>query len=84
MSIIGVIEAVGIVVVGVMGVALKAVSVLMIAAAALLFYLTKFSGWNALSVILTAAGMFWLPELVGILLGGLVLLQRKIADSLLC
>ena len=34
-------------------------------------------------VILTATALFWLPELAGILLAGLVLLQRKIADSLL-
>ena len=38
---------------------------------------------KAAAVILTATALFWLPELAGVLLAGLVLLQRKIADTFL-
>jgi len=53
------------------------------AAAGVLFFCTSFSGGNAVIVILTATALFWLPELAGVLLAGLVLLQRKIADTFL-
>ena len=46
-------------------------------------FCTSFSGGNAVIVILTATALFWLPELAGVLLAGLVLLQRKIADTFL-
>jgi hypothetical protein len=48
-----------------------------------LFFCTLFSGGDAVIVVLTATALFWLPEFAGILLAGLVLLQREIADSLL-
>ena len=35
------------------------------------------------AVILMATALFWLPELAGVLLAGLIFLQRKIADTLL-
>ena len=57
--------------------------IVMTAAAGVLFFCTSFSGGNAVIVILTATALFWLPELAGVLLAGLVLLQRKIADTFL-
>ena len=69
--------------VGVGGVLAKALAIVMTAAAGVLFFCTSFSGGNAVIVILTATALFWLPELAGVLLAGLVLLQRKIADTFL-
>ena len=69
--------------VGVGGVLAKALAIVMTVAAGVLFFCTSFSGGNAVIVILTATALFWLPELAGVLLAGLVLLQRKIADTFL-
>ena len=60
---------------------LKAVSVLMFAAAGILFFFTDFSGLNAVVVALTSAVMFWLPELFVLVLVGLAFLQGRIADA---
>ena len=80
---IGVIQAAALILVGVGGVLAKALAIVMTAAAGVLFFCTSFSGGSAVIVILTATALFWLPELAGVLLAGLVLLQRKIADTLL-
>ena len=80
---IGVIQAAALILVGVGGVLAKALAIVMTAAAGVLFFCTSFSGGNAVIVILTATALFWLPELAGVLLAGLVLLQRKIADTFL-
>ena len=79
-AVIGVIQAVGTMLVGVGGIVLKAVSVLMFAAAGILFLFTEFSGLNAVIVALMSAVMFWLPELIALLLVGLEFLQGRIAD----
>ena len=83
MAALGVIQAVALILVGVGGVIAKALAIVMTAAAGLLFFCTSFSGGYAVIVILTATDLFWLPELAGVLLAGLVLLQRKITDTLL-
>ena len=83
MATIGVIQAAALVLAGVGGVLAKTLAIVMTAAAGLLFFCTSFSRGNAVIVILTATALFWLPEIAGVLLAGLVLLQRKIADSLL-
>ena len=83
MTVIGVIQAAALILVGVGGVLAKALAIIMTAAVGWLFFCTSFSGGNAVIVILTATALFWLPEFPGILLAGLALLQRKIADSLL-
>ncbi len=82
-SAIGVIQAAALILVGVGGVLAKVLAIVMTAAAGVLFFCTSFSGGNAVIVILTATALFWLPELAGVLLTGLVLLQRKIADTFL-
>ena len=83
MTVIGVIQAAALILVGVGGVLAKALAIIMTAAVGWLFFCTSFSGGNAVIVILTATALFWLPEFAGILLAGLASLQRKIADSLL-
>lgn len=83
MAAIGAVQAAALILVGVGGVLAKALAIIMTAAAGLLFFCTSFSGGNTVIVILTATALFWLPELAGVLLAGMVLLQRKIADSLL-
>ena len=80
-AVLGVIQAVGTILVGVGGIVLKAVSVLMFAAAGILFFFTDFSGLNAVVVALTSAVMFWLPELFVLVLVGLAFLQGRIADA---
>ena len=80
---IGVIQAAALILVGVGGVLAKALAIVMTAAAGVLFFCTSFSGGNAVIVILTATALFWLPELAGVLLAGLIFLQRKIADTFL-
>ena len=80
-ALIGVVQAAGTLLVGVGGIILKAVSVLMIAAAGILFFFAEYSGMNTLIVVLTAGIMFWLPELFALVLVGLAFLQGRIADS---
>ncbi len=80
-AVLGVIQAVGTILVGVGGIVLKAVSVLMFAAAGILFFFADFSGLNAVVVALTSAVMFWLPELLALVLVGLAFLQGRIADA---
>ena len=80
-AVIGVIQAIGTILVGVGGVVLKAASVLMFAAAGILFLFTDFSGINAMIVGLTSAGMFWLPEVLALVLVGLTFLQGRIVDA---
>ena len=80
-ALIGVLQAVGTLLVGIGGVVLKAAAVLMFGAAGLLFFISDFSGLNALVVILLSTVMFWLPELFALMLVGLAFLQGKIADT---
>ena len=80
-AMIGVLQAVGTLLVGIGGVVLKAAAVLMFGAAGLLFFISDFSGLNALVVILLSTVMFWLPELFALMLVGLAFLQGKIADT---
>ena len=80
MTLIGVIQAVITVFVGIGGLVLKALAVMLFGAAGILFFFADLPGMTALIVILTATGIFWVPELIGLLLVGTVFLQNKIAD----
>ena len=80
-AVIGVLQAVGTLFGGIGAIVLKAAAVLMFGAAALLFFISDFSGLNALVVILLSTVMFWLPELFTLVLVGLAFLQGKIADT---
>ncbi len=82
MILTGILQAVGVLLVGIGGVFLKAFAVILFAGAVLMCFLTSFSGWNAMIVILTATFMFWLPEAAGVFLGCIVFLQRRIAELL--
>ena len=62
------------------GLVLKALAVMMFGTAGILFFFADLPGMTALIVILTATGIFWVPELIGQLLVGTVFLQNKIAD----
>jgi len=79
---IGVIQAVGTIFVGISAVVLKPVAVLMIAAAALLAILAQFPWKDALPVFAVAAVTFWLPEIAALLLVALTVIQGKIAGDL--
>ena len=81
-ALIGVIQAVGTIFVGIGAVVLKPVAILMIAAACLLAILAQFPWKNALPVFAISTVLFWLPELVALLLVALAAVQGKIAAEL--
>ena len=74
------IQAVGAMLIGVGMVVLKSVSTLMVTAGIILFATGSLSGSNLLSVILVSVLLFWLPDLMKLVLIGLAFLQGKIAD----
>ena len=80
-AVIGVLQAVGTLLVGIGAIVLKVAAVLMFGAAGLLFFISDFSGMNTLTVILISTCMFWLPELFALVLVWLAFLQRRIADT---
>ena len=80
-TVIGVIQAVGTLIVGVGVMVIKGAAILMFGASGLLFFISDFSGMNTLAVILISAVMFWLPELFALVLVGLAFLQGRIADA---
>lgn len=82
MILTGVFQTVSVLLVGIGGAFLKAVAALLVVGAVLMCFLTSFSGWNAMIVILTATVIFWLPEVVGVFLGCIVFLQRRFLDFL--
>ena len=81
-AMIGLIQAVEAMLIGVGMIVLKSVSILMVTVGIILFAVDSFSGPNLLSVILVGAVLFWLPELMQLVLVGLAFLQGKIADTL--
>ena len=82
-ALIGVIQAVGTIFVGIGAVMLKPVAILMIAAACLLAILAQFPWKDALPVFVISTVLFWLPELFALTLVGLTVLQGRIADAFL-
>ena len=83
MALIGVIQAIGTIFVGIGAVVLKPVAILMIAAACLLTILAQFPWKDALPVFVISTVLFWLPELFALTLVGLTVLQGRIADAFL-
>ena len=83
MALIGVIQAIGTICVGIGAVVLKPVAILMIAAACLLTILAQFPWKDALPVFVISTVLFWLPELFALTLVGLTVLQGRIADAFL-
>ena len=81
-ALIGVIQTVGTIFVGIAAVVLKPVAILMIAAACLLVILAQFPWKDALPVFAISAVLFWMPELFALLLVGLTVVQGKIAGEL--
>ena len=81
-ALIGVIQAVGTLFVGISAVVLKPVAILMIAAAALLAILAQFTWKDAIPVFAVATVAFWLPEIAALLLVALTVIQGKIAGDL--
>ena len=80
---IGVIQAIGTIFVGIGAVVLKPVAILMIAAAGLLAILAQFPWKDALPVFVVSTVLVWLPELFALTLVGLTVLQGRIADAFL-
>ena len=82
-ALIGVIQAIGTIFVGIGAVVLKPVAILMIAAACLLAIFAQFPWKDALPVFVISTVLFWLPELFALTLVGLTVLQERIADAFL-
>ena len=80
-TVIGVIQAIGTLLVGVGGIVLKVAAILMFGAAGLFLFISDFSGMNTVAVIMISTVMFWLPELLALVLVGLAFLQGRIADA---
>ena len=81
-ALIGVIQAIGTIFVGIGAVVLKPVAILMIAAAFLLAILAQFPWGEAIPVFAVSAVLFWLPEMAALLLVALTALQGKIAAEI--
>ena len=81
-GLIGGLQVIGSVLVGISAVVLKTLSVLMIGAAGILFLVTDFSGWNTFVLVVSAALFFWLPELFGLLLVLLTMVQVKLKENI--
>lgn len=81
-ALIGVIQAIGTIFVGIGAVVLKPVAVLMIAAACLLAILAQFPWKDVLPVFAISTVLFWLPETLALLLVALTVVQGKIAAEL--
>ena len=79
---IGVIQAIGTIFVGIGAVVLKPVAILMIASACLLAILAQFPWKDALSVFVISTVLFWIPEVAALLLVVLTAVQGKIAGEL--
>ena len=80
--IIGVVQLVGTVIVGISTIALKAVSILTVTAALLLFLTGSFGGGDLIVVISSGIVLFWLPELFRLLLAGITAAQAIAIDHL--
>ena len=81
-ALIGVIQAIGTIFVGIGAVVLKPVAILMIAASCLLAILAQFPWKDALPVFVISTVLFWLPELTALFLVALTAVQGKIAAEL--
>ena len=79
---IGIIQAVGTIFVGISVVVLKPVAILMIAAAGLLLLIAQFPWKDALPVFLISTILFWIPEMGALVLVGLTAVQGKLAAEL--
>ena len=82
MALIGVIQAIGTIFVGIGAVVLKPVAILMIAAATLLAILAQFPWGEAIPVFIISAVLFWLPEMAALLLVALTAVQGKLAAEI--
>ena len=81
-GLIGGLQVIGSLFVGISAVVLKTLSVLMIGAAGILFLVTNFSGWNTFVLLVSAVLFFWLPELFGLLLVLLTIVQVKLKENI--
>ena len=87
MVLIGIVQAVGIMITAISAVVLKSISSIMLFATVLLLIFGLFTLGRTLVVAIICASMFWLPEGIGLLVMALSVVQGKvmdIVDSLSC
>ena len=82
MILIGILQAVGIVLTAVSAVVFKAISSLMIFVTLLLLAFGLFTWMQTAVVILIGVSMFWLPEGIALIVFGLAFVQAKLRDIL--
>ena len=84
MVLIGIIQAVGIVLTAISAVVFKTISALMIFVTLLLLVFGLFTWIQTLVVVLISVSMFWLPEGIALVVLGLTFIQAKLRDVLDC
>ena len=84
MILIGIIQAVGTVLMAISAVVFKTISSLMIFVTLLLLIFGLFTWMQTGVVVLIAVSMFWLPEGIGLVVYGLCFAQAKLRDILDC
>ena len=80
MLLIGVIQAVGTILTAMSAVILKGISAVMIFVTVLLVIFGLFSWTKTLIVLLIAGSMFWVPDLLAVVIFGLSAVQAKLMD----
>ena len=80
MILVGIVQAVGIVLTAISAIVLKTIGVLMIFVTVLLLIFGMFTWAQTLVVLLIGASMFWVPEGLGLALLGLTFVQAKLMD----
>ena len=80
MALIGIIQAVGIVLTAISAVVFKTISALMIFGTLLLLIFGLFTWAQTLVVVLICVSMFWIPEGIALVIFGLTFVQAKLKD----
>lgn len=82
MVLIGIIQAIGIILTAISAVVFKTISVLMIFVTLLLLIFGLFTWTQTLIVVLICVSMFWIPEGIALVILGMTFVQAKLRDFL--
>ena len=82
MIVIGIVQAVGIVITAISAVVFKTISALMIFGTLLLLIFGLFTLVQTLVVVLICVSMFWIPEGIALVIFGMTFVQAKLRDIL--
>ena len=80
MVLIGIVQAVGMVLTAISAIVFKTISAMMIFVTLLLLTFGLFSWMQTLTVVLIGVSMFWIPEGIALVVLGLTFMQAKLRD----